>query len=108
MVPTASSTSSLALVILTQDELKKIAAYKAVEYKESGMKLEDLFVKVGYVAKLRIKGESGEPFETNNKNYIVASDSILRIAGVIEHDMFLDMATTMIVDGELVVTIKNK
>ncbi|KAL5569214.1 hypothetical protein UlMin_025789 [Ulmus minor] len=108
MVPTASSTSSLTSVILTQDELKKIAAYKAVEYVESKMvlglgagstvkhaKLQDLVVEVGCVAKLRTKGESGEPFETDNKNYIVNFDSILRIAGVVEHGMLLDVATTV-------------
>ena len=50
------------------------------------------------VAKLRIKSKSGEPFETDNKNNIVdlylkkyirdlevASNSILRIARVVEH-----------------------
>ncbi len=70
------------------------------------------FVEVGCIAKLRTKGESGEPFETDNKNNIVnlkvTSDSILRIAGVFEHRMFLDMATTMIVAGELGVTMKKK
>ncbi|KAJ6721230.1 RIBOSE-5-PHOSPHATE ISOMERASE 3 CHLOROPLASTIC-RELATED [Salix viminalis] len=37
-----------------------------------------------------------------------ASDAILRLAGVVEHGMFLDMATTVIVAGELGITIKNK
>ncbi|KAL5564615.1 hypothetical protein UlMin_027779 [Ulmus minor] len=144
MVP---STSSLAHVILTQDNSKKIAAYKIIEYVEFGMllglgtnglamsiavvqygwkyvhqKLQDLFVEVDCVAKLRTKSKSGEPFETDNKNYIVDlyfnkdigdlknihSDSILRIAGVFEHEMFLDVTTTMIVAGELGVTVKNK
>ncbi|KAL5582260.1 hypothetical protein UlMin_014702 [Ulmus minor] len=188
MVPTVSYASSLAHVILTQDELK---SYKAMEYVESKMVLglgegstmkhgvvvllcqlrlssmvgnirdgfgsrsrvdgeahrgsnrlafalggsglampveviqycwkfiyqndvdfsgfhKDLFVDMGCVAKIMIKCESGEPFETHNKKYIVASDSILRIAGVVEHDMFLDVAITVIVAGELGVTMKNK
>ncbi|KAA8529083.1 hypothetical protein F0562_033429 [Nyssa sinensis] len=37
-----------------------------------------------------------------------ASDAILRLAGVVEHGMFLDMATTVIVAGELGITVKNK
>ncbi|XP_058008101.1 probable ribose-5-phosphate isomerase 1 [Hevea brasiliensis] len=78
------------------------------------------------VAKLRSKGSNGkenggEPFVTDNRNYIVdlyfkrdigslkaASNAILRLAGVVEHDMFLDMANTVIVAGELGITIKNK
>ena len=36
------------------------------------------------------------------------SDAILNIAGVVEHGMFLDMATTVIVAGELGLTVKNK
>ena len=39
MVSSPSSCSSRASVISTQDELKKIAAYKAVEFVESGMVL---------------------------------------------------------------------
>ena len=76
------------------------------------LKLQDLFVEVGCVAKLRTKGESGEPFEIDNKNNImdlkVTSDSILRIARVVEHWIFLDVTTTVIVVGELGVTVKNK
>ncbi|KAL5575534.1 hypothetical protein UlMin_017233 [Ulmus minor] len=142
MVHSISSASSIVLVILTQDELKKIAAYKAIEYVESRIvlgletgstvkhaycwkyvyqKFQNLFVEVGCVAKLRTKGESGEAFETDNKNYIVdlylkkdivdltaTSDSILRIVGIFEHRMFLDVATTVIFVGELGVTVKNK
>ncbi|KAF2291803.1 hypothetical protein GH714_035669 [Hevea brasiliensis] len=80
----------------------------------------------GRVAKLRSKGSNGkenggEPFVTDNGNYIVdlyvkrdigglkaASNAILRLAGVVEHGMFLDMANTVIVAGELGITIKNK
>ncbi|KAK8483392.1 hypothetical protein V6N13_090489 [Hibiscus sabdariffa] len=83
-------------------------------------KLQNMFEDSGCVAKLR-NGAKGEPFVTDNGNYIVdlylqknmgdlrvASDAILRIAGVVEHGMFLDMATTVIVAGELGITIKNK
>ncbi|KAL4318653.1 hypothetical protein GQ457_18G022770 [Hibiscus cannabinus] len=83
-------------------------------------KLQNTLEDSGCVAKLR-NGAKGEPFVTDNGNYIVdlylqksmgdlraASDAILRIAGVVEHGMFLDMATTVIVAGELGITIKNK
>ncbi|XP_043721595.1 probable ribose-5-phosphate isomerase 2 [Telopea speciosissima] len=83
-------------------------------------KLQRLFEDSGCVAKLRTCGESDEPFVTDNGNYIVesyfekeigdlnsASDSILRLTGVVEHGMFLNMATTVIVAGELGVTVKN-
>ncbi|KAK1380822.1 Ribose-5-phosphate isomerase [Heracleum sosnowskyi] len=84
-------------------------------------RLRMMFVDAGCVAKLRRFSENGEPFVTDNGNYIidlyfekdigdlkVASDEILRLAGVVEHGMFLDMATTLIVAGELGVTVKNK
>lgn len=91
-------------------------------WKSTARRLESLFENSGCVAKLRRGGgESGEPFVTDNGNYIVdlyfkkdigdlkvASDSMLRITGVVEHGMFLDMATTVIVAGELGITIKNK
>ncbi|KAK8310232.1 hypothetical protein V6Z12_D02G173300 [Gossypium hirsutum] len=80
-------------------------------WKFTANKLQNLFRDSGCVAKLR-KDCKGEPFVTDNGNYIVdlylkkdigdlqvASDAILRIAGVVEHGMFLDMATTVIVAG---------
>ncbi|OMO88101.1 Ribose 5-phosphate isomerase, type A [Corchorus olitorius] len=83
-------------------------------------KLQSLFEESGCVAKLR-KDSKGEPFVTDNGNYVidlylkkeigdlqVASDAMLRITGVVEHGMFLDMATTVIVAGELGITIKHK
>ncbi|GKV42933.1 hypothetical protein SLEP1_g50286 [Rubroshorea leprosula] len=88
-------------------------------WKFTAKRLQDLFEDAGCSAELRI--ENGEPFVTDNGNYIVnlffkrdigdlkaASDAILRIAGVVEHGMFLDMATTVIVAGELGITVKNK
>lgn len=90
-------------------------------WKFTASKLQSLFEESGCVAKLRTVGEKEEPFVTDNGNYIVdlyfkesigdlkaASDSILQIAGVVEHGMFLDMATTVIIAGELGLTVKNK
>lgn len=95
-------------------------------WKFTAKRLQELFGYAGCVAKLRTNGSNGkenggEPFVTDNGNYIVdlylkrdigdlkaASDAILRLAGVVEHGMFIDMATTVIVAGELGVTIKNK
>ncbi|KAJ0242736.1 ribose-5-phosphate isomerase 2 [Hirschfeldia incana] len=76
----------------------------------------------GCEARLRLGGgEGGEAFVTDNGNYIVdmylekdmgdlwaVSDAILRLPGVVEHGMFLDMASTVIIAGELGVKIKNK
>ncbi|MBA0823740.1 hypothetical protein Goarm_020449 [Gossypium armourianum] len=89
-------------------------------WKFTANKLQNLFEDSGCVAKLR-NDSKGKSFVTDNGNYIVdlylkkdigdlqvASDAILRIAGVVEHGMFLDMATTVIVAGELGITIKNK
>ncbi|XLS55742.1 hypothetical protein HN51_005497 [Arachis hypogaea] len=84
-------------------------------------RLQNLFQEFGCVAKLKTLGEKVEPYVTDNGNYIIdlyfkqsigdlkaASDSILQIAGVVEHGMFIDMATTVIVAGELGLTVKNK
>ena len=90
-------------------------------WKFTAVRLQNLFEDTDCVAKLRTVGDDGEPYVTDNGNYIVdlyfkkaigdlkvASDRILRLAGVVEHGMFLDMATTVIVAGELGITIKNK
>lgn len=89
-------------------------------WKFTARKLQTMFENSGCVSNLRIDG-AGDPFVTDNGNYIVdlylkkslgdlpmASDGILRLAGVVEHGMFLDMATTVIVAGELGISIKNK
>ncbi|KAF5181981.1 Ribose-5-phosphate isomerase a [Thalictrum thalictroides] len=84
-------------------------------WKFTETRLQRLFeekFEVGCVAKLRVCGKNEEPFVTDNMNYIVdlffekeigdleaASDEILRLAGVVEHGMFLNMATTVIVAG---------
>ncbi|XP_047331750.1 probable ribose-5-phosphate isomerase 2 [Impatiens glandulifera] len=89
-------------------------------WKFTANKLELLFKEAGCVSKLRMC-ENGEAFVTDNGNFIidlyldkdigdlkVASDKILRIAGVVEHGLFLDLATTVIVAGECGITVKNK
>ncbi|KAI4313826.1 hypothetical protein L6164_026776 [Bauhinia variegata] len=90
-------------------------------WKFTASRLQKLFEEAGCVAKLRTFGGKDEPFVTDNGNYIVdlyfkksigdlkvASDAILQLAGVVEHGMFLDMATTVIVAGKLGVTVKHK
>ncbi|XVE54599.1 hypothetical protein DITRI_Ditri03aG0094700 [Diplodiscus trichospermus] len=82
-------------------------------WKFTANELQILFEDSGCVAKLKTDCK-GEPFVTDNGNYIVdlylkkdmgdlqvACDAILRIAGVVEHGMFLDMATTVIAAGKL-------
>ncbi|KAL9317215.1 hypothetical protein ACSQ67_013734 [Phaseolus vulgaris] len=84
-------------------------------------KLVNYVGEVDWPCPLRTFGEKEEPFVTDNGNFIVdlyfersigdlkaASDAILQLAGVVEHGMFLDMATTVIVAGELGLTVKNK
>ncbi|GAA0184324.1 isomerase [Lithospermum erythrorhizon] len=84
-------------------------------------RLEMLFTDAGCVGRLRTEGERGAPYVSDNGNYIIdlyfdrdmgdlkaASDAILRLAGVVEHGMFIDMATTLIVAGKNGVTIRNK
>ncbi|KAI3951201.1 hypothetical protein MKW92_046352 [Papaver armeniacum] len=85
-------------------------------------RLQNLFREAGCVAKLRRVADGGaKPYMTDNANYIVdlyfkgdigdlkvASDEIMRLAGVVEHGMFIDMATTVIIAGECGITVKNK
>lgn len=88
-------------------------------------KLEELFREAGCKAKLRMKigsnGRDATPAVTDNGNYVVdlylekdigdleaASEAILRFPGVVEHGMFLGMATTLIVAGKCGVTVKNR
>ncbi|CAH1414113.1 unnamed protein product [Lactuca virosa] len=90
-------------------------------WKFTAQKLQSLFEEAGCVAKLRTSPENGKPFVTDNGNFIIdlyfkkdigdlkaAGDAILRLAGVVEHGMFLDMTTTLIVAGELGVTVRHK
>ncbi|PWA81034.1 Ribose 5-phosphate isomerase, type A [Artemisia annua] len=91
-------------------------------WKFTASKLQTLFKDAGCVAKLRvISGSVDHPYVTDNGNYIIdlyfkkdigdlkaAGDAMLRFAGVVEHGMFIDMATTLIVAGELGITVRHK
>lgn len=90
-------------------------------WKYTAEMLQGMFRRSGCIAKLRYLGAGEEPFVTDNSNYIVdlyfekgigdlnwASDAMLRLPGVVEHGMFLDMATAVIVAGSGGVTVKNK
>ncbi|KAG2313086.1 hypothetical protein Bca4012_027664 [Brassica carinata] len=88
-------------------------------------KLEELFRGAGCKAKLRVKiganGGETAPAVTDNGNYVVdlylerdmgdleaASEKILRLPGVVEHGMFLGIATTLIVAGKSGVTVRDR
>ncbi|KAD2804223.1 hypothetical protein E3N88_37600 [Mikania micrantha] len=90
-------------------------------WKFTAQRLELLFEEADCVAKLRICPKTGDPFVTDNSNYTIdlyfkksigdlkaAGDAILRLPGVVEHGMFVDMATTVIIAGDGGVTVKNK
>ncbi|KAL6010931.1 putative ribose-5-phosphate isomerase 2 [Asimina triloba] len=89
-------------------------------WKYTADRLQALFAPLGCVAKLR-RSADGSPFVTDNSNYIVdlflengiqdlnaACDSISKLAGVVEHGMFLGMATALVVAGEKGVAVKHK
>jgi ribose 5-phosphate isomerase A len=67
---------------------------------------------LGFTPKLRRKKDSTEPFKTDEGNYILdcwsegiaepesAAAEIRSIVGVVEHGLFLGMATVALVGGE--------
>ncbi|KAK6122328.1 hypothetical protein DH2020_043948 [Rehmannia glutinosa] len=76
---------------------------------------------VGLFGELRKCSESGKIYLTDNGNYIIdlyfendigdlneASDAILRLPGIVEHGMFIGLATSVIVAGVNGVTVKTK
>ncbi|KAK6134160.1 hypothetical protein DH2020_032110 [Rehmannia glutinosa] len=84
-------------------------------------RLVSLFAYAGCVGELRKYAENGEAFVTDNGNYIIdlyfekdigdlkeASDAILRLPGIVEHGMFIGLATSVIVAGVDGVTVKSK
>ncbi|XP_058091582.1 probable ribose-5-phosphate isomerase 2 [Magnolia sinica] len=90
-------------------------------WKYTADRLQALFERSGCVAKLRKSADGSKPFVTDNSNYIVdlyfqkglgdlnaAGDSISKLAGVVEHGMFIGMATSCIVAGENGVTMKHR
>ncbi|GAV81166.1 Rib_5-P_isom_A domain-containing protein [Cephalotus follicularis] len=89
-------------------------------WKYNLVRLKDLFKEEGVVAKLRLS-DNGKPYVTDNMNYIVdlyfetpirdgisAGREISKLEGVVEHGLFLDMATAVIVAGKSGVSVKNK
>uniref|UniRef100_A0A0D6R5P8 ribose-5-phosphate isomerase n=1 Tax=Araucaria cunninghamii TaxID=56994 RepID=A0A0D6R5P8_ARACU len=88
-------------------------------WKYNAARLQSLFEAEGCEAKLRIEGD--KPYVTDNSNYIVdlyfktpikdaraAGNAMLGFEGVVEHGLFLDMATAVIIAGSNGVTVKSK
>ncbi|CAI9781697.1 unnamed protein product [Fraxinus pennsylvanica] len=84
------------------------------------VRLQELFKEEGCEAKLRLDGD-GKPYVTDNMNYIVdlyfkmpikdsgaAGKEIAAFEGVVEHGLFLDMTTAVIIAGGEGVSIKSK
>lgn len=86
-------------------------------------RLVALFAGAGCVGKLRTSagGGGGEAYVSDNGNYIIdlyferdigdlneASDKILRLPGIVEHGMFIGLASSVIVAGVNGVTVKTK
>ncbi|KAJ7973467.1 Ribose 5-phosphate isomerase A [Quillaja saponaria] len=89
-------------------------------WKYNLVRLQDLFKEEGVEAKLRLK-DDGKPYVTDNSNYIVdlyfktpikdglaAGKEISALEGVVEHGLFLDMATAVIIAGKDGVNVKDK
>lgn len=90
-------------------------------WEHSLRRLVSLFAYAGCVAKLRTFANDGKPYVTDNGNYIVdlyfesdigdlnvASDAILRLPGIVEHGMFIGLATSVIVAGVDGITMKTR
>ncbi|KAJ7568370.1 hypothetical protein O6H91_01G029500 [Diphasiastrum complanatum] len=82
-------------------------------------RLKNLPEVAGCEARLRLEGD--KPYVTDNSNYIVdlyfktpikdaraAANAIASLEGVVDHGLFLDMATAVIIAGTEGVTIKAK
>ncbi|GFY92035.1 ribose 5-phosphate isomerase, type A protein [Actinidia rufa] len=89
-------------------------------WKYNLIRLEELFREDGCVAKLRL-GDSDKPYVTDNMNYIVdlcfekpITDSeasgreISALEGVVEHGLFLNMATAVLIAGKGGLAVKTK
>ncbi|CAN0920450.1 Probable ribose-5-phosphate isomerase 3, chloroplastic [Linum grandiflorum] len=89
-------------------------------WKYNLVRLKEMFKEEGVDAKLRVN-EDGKPYVTDNSNYIVdlyfqtpirdgyaAGKEILSFEGVVEHGLFLDMATAVIIAGKSGVEVKSK
>ncbi|MTV28169.1 ribose 5-phosphate isomerase A [Nitriliruptoraceae bacterium ZYF776] len=89
-------------------------------WKYNLIRLKELFKEEGCDAKLRL-GDDGKPYVTDNMNYIVdlyyqtpikdawaAGKEISSFEGVVEHGLFLDMTTAVIIAGKDGVSVKSK
>ncbi|KAJ6353900.1 hypothetical protein OIU76_002840 [Salix suchowensis] len=89
-------------------------------WKYNLVRLQEMFKDEGVEAKLRVD-ENGKPYVTDNFNYIVdlyfenpikdgyaAGKEISGLEGVVEHGLFLDMATAVIIAGKTGVEVKSK
>ncbi|CAI9102691.1 OLC1v1000998C1 [Oldenlandia corymbosa var. corymbosa] len=89
-------------------------------WKYNLIRLQELFKDEGCEAKLRLDGD-GKPYVTDNSNYIVdlyfknpikdsaaAGKEISSFEGVVEHGLFLDMTTAVIIAGKNGVDVKSK
>ncbi|KAG8100543.1 hypothetical protein GUJ93_ZPchr0013g37679 [Zizania palustris] len=89
-------------------------------WKHNQVRLQDLFNEEGCEAKLRLD-ENGKPYVTDNSNYIVdlyfktpikdalaAGKEISVLEGVVEHGLFLNMASSVIIAGTDGVSVKTK
>ncbi|KAJ0982466.1 hypothetical protein J5N97_010721 [Dioscorea zingiberensis] len=89
-------------------------------WKYNLIRLQELFKDEGCEAKLRLD-DGGKPYVTDNSNYIVdlyfktpikdapaAGKEISAFEGVVEHGLFLDMASAVIIAGKNGVDVKDK
>ncbi|KAF7015663.1 hypothetical protein CFC21_029445 [Triticum aestivum] len=89
-------------------------------WKYNQVRLQGLFNEEGCEAKLRLN-EDGKPYVTDNSNYIVdlyfktpikdalgAGKEIAALEGVVEHGLFLNMASSVIIAGSDGVSVKTK
>lgn len=88
-------------------------------WKYNLIRLQELFKEEGVEAKLRLEGD--KPYVTDNSNYIVdlyfktpikdalaAGKEIASFEGVVEHGLFLNMASSVIIAGSDGVSVKTK
>ncbi|MBA0575045.1 hypothetical protein Golob_025422 [Gossypium lobatum] len=91
-------------------------------WKYNLVRLQGLFKELDCEAKLRLVGDGSEkPYVTDNGNYIVdlyfknpikdgfgAGKEISALEGVVEHGLFLGMATSVIIAGKTGIEVMTK
>ncbi|GAB4835993.1 Probable ribose-5-phosphate isomerase 3, chloroplastic [Ancistrocladus abbreviatus] len=90
-------------------------------WKYNSGRLQEMFKELGCEAKLRLEGDGKTPYVTDNSNFIVdlyfktpikdadaAGRAISALEGVVEHGLFLDMASEVIIAGKSGVSVKAK